>query len=118
MEEIEKNLLKKLLNHSEGLLSPADLFNGIGEGKSEKIIHKLITEGHIEEVPHTIHERNYTFYRLTEKTHALFYPIHKRMWYFTKGDIRTVIVSSTTALMTTIITLILEKLLKYNENGN
>ncbi len=110
MKKIEKDFLKKFLLRHEGLLSPVDLFNSVGEHKSEKLIHKLIATGFIEEVPHRVYERDYTFYRLTEKAHSIFYPFHQKIYFLIKGDIRTVIVSSIVAIATTLIALVLNNL--------
>lgn len=112
MDKIEKAFLRKMIEWNEGLLSPATLFNGVGQHSSDKLIHKLITEEYIEEVPHTINEKHYTFYRTTEKTRSIFYPTYKKLWFFIRGDIRIIIISVVTALMTTIITLILQKYIK------
>lgn len=106
----ELDILKKTVEAHQGLLSPADFLNGIchRDGKSA---HSLIALGLIEEVPHRVHERDYIFYRATEKGRFVFYPIYKKLWYWFKGDIRTIIVAGIISVVTTLITLLVKSFL-------
>lgn len=109
MNKAEKDLLRKVVEYHKGLLAPVDLFNGIGQHTSDKIIHKLITEGYIEEVPTTLHERNYTFYRATQKGHSIFDPYWKKLWQFFRDtkNLSTIlsIIATALSIVATIISL-------------
>lgn len=106
MNKKEKTLLKRITDHPEGLLYPILLFNIIGENKSNKEIHKLISEGYIEEIPSKtpLGRTVYTGYRISKKGHSVFFPIYKKLFSFFQGDIRTVIISAITTLVTILIT--------------
>ena len=97
MNRTEKEFLKKVANYHEGLLTPVVLFNGIGEQKSDKIIHKLIAERYIDEVPQekfdSLLRGNYKiiFYRLSDKGYLVFSPIWKRLWSFFSGDMAKIL---------------------------
>jgi len=108
MNKKERGILKKVVEHHHGLLSPADYINGVCQHDT-KIAHRLVSLGYVEEVPTTLSTGHYNFYRATEKGFSVFYPIHKRLWYLIKGDVRTVIVAVITSLIITVITLILFK---------
>ncbi|MFA6171024.1 MAG: hypothetical protein WCW77_02660 [Patescibacteria group bacterium] len=115
MTESEKIILRTVVNRG-GLLSPADLINGIAQ-RDRKSVENLVARGYIEEVPQDIggvklgstHVVN--FYRATEKGLLAFSPWHVKIWSGIKGDIRTIIISVITALITTIIAIFLEKIL-------
>lgn len=106
MNKAEKYFLKKVVDFHTGLLAPVDLFRH----NSDKIIHKLIAEGYIEEVPTTRNNKEYTYYRASQKGHCVFYPFHKKIWLSLKGDVRTVVVSVITSAITTVLAIYLTKL--------
>lgn len=66
MKREEKDILKKVAGHNKGLLSPAEMINGVAN-RNEKILHRLISKKFIEEVVTQINHRTYNFYRITEK---------------------------------------------------
>lgn len=104
MDKTERDILEKINNHSDGLLSPSDLFNVIGGCKRDKEIQKLIAENYIEEVHNTIRfGKSYTFYRMTEKGHFLFYSFCKRIWLLVRGDIKNVVFSIVASVITAVI---------------
>jgi hypothetical protein len=109
MNKSGKDLLNKVVNYPKGLLAPVDLFNGIGQNVNEKTIHKLISEGFIEEVPTTLNERNYTFYRVSEKGYTLFEPITKKVWIFIRNTKNLTailsIIATVLSILATIISL-------------
>mgnify|MGYP000607281592 CR=1 FL=1 len=111
MTKDERRILKKLVNRGD-LLSPAKLINGIAKG-DRRSVENLVVKGYIEEVPQDMHgpRGTYTlnFYRATEKGLLVFAPWYKRIWSAIKRDIRTVIISTITAVITTLITIFLEK---------
>jgi hypothetical protein len=116
MTKKEKTILKKATEHPHGLLSPVDLINVIAE-RDKRSVENLVSLGYIEEVPREHPGLNggyYTinFYRVTEKGLLMFSSLCKRIWFTVKNDIRTVIVSIITALITTIIAIFLEKTLR------
>lgn len=114
MDKNKESLLRKILAYpNKGLFSPADLFNGIGDGKNEKEINELISEGFIHEIPHTIHfGKTITFYRLSEKGRVFASIFYKKIWYLTKSDLKTIIITVIISIITTIITLKMNDLLK------
>lgn len=105
MTKEEKEVLKKIFESPNGLLSQDALFALI-PNRNTKISHSLITSGYIEEVIRRIklQQIEATFYRITEKGRMVFEPLLNRLWFSLKGDIRTIIVSGITALLTTGIT--------------
>jgi len=66
MKKTEIQILKKTANHNKGLLSPADMINGVAN-RDERSVNRLISKGYIDEVTTEINQRRYTFYRITEK---------------------------------------------------
>ena len=103
MTSEEKEMLQKLVDANQGLLSPSEFFAGICK-RNEKSAHNLISHGLVDEVPNQVHGRDYLFYRAAEKGRAVFYPIHQKAWYWFKGDVRTIIVALITAILTTFVT--------------
>lgn len=111
----EKRILKAVVEHHDGLLSPSNLINGIAKGDNRSV-ENLVAGGYLEEVPRDHRDTNggyYTinFYRATEKGLLKFAPWHKRIWVGVKGDVRTIVISAVTALVTTLIAIILDKIL-------
>lgn len=121
MDGSKELLLRKMLNYpNKGLFSPANLFNGIGNGKSEKEIHELITDGFVEEVlkemPHStpgnaMGVSKITFYRLSRNGKLLLSPFYIRIWNFIKDDFRTIIITIITSVITTAIAIKITALL-------
>lgn len=114
MTKNEKRILKAVVDRG-GLLSPADLINGIAQ-RDRRSVENLVVKGYIEEVPqdmHGIRGNTYTlnFYRATEKGLLVFAPWYKRFWFSVKGDVRTVLISAITAVIITLITIFLERFL-------
>lgn len=113
-----KNILGRMIREgNQGLRSPSDLFNGIGQGGNDKVIHKLISEGYIEEVPQSRPalgggQQEITFYRVAEKGYRFFDPFHIKLWHSISGDIRTIIIAAITALITTVIASVITNLLR------
>ena|SRR3989338_3665325 len=115
MTENEKGILKAVVDRG-GLLSPADLINGIAQ-RDRKSVENLVVRGYLEEVPQdmkgiklgTTYSLN--FYRATEKGLLVFSPWYSKIWHAMKGDVRTVIISAITALITSVIAILAGKLL-------
>lgn len=105
MNSVEKEVLRKVVESGEGLLSPAIFINSICN-RDKKTAHSLISSGYIEEVPNIINGQDYIFYRATIKGRSVFYPFCKRFLFLFKDDIRTIVV----AMVTTIVTLIISNL--------
>jgi hypothetical protein len=120
MNSKEKAILKKVVEDREGLLSPANYLNSIA-GKDRQSAHRLIASGYVQEVPTTMPtgngDRNHTFYRATEKGRIVFEPLPKRLWYAMKSDIRTIMIAAITAIVVTIVTIIITNLFGQNPNG-
>lgn len=115
MTENEKKILKTVVEHREGLLSPAILINSIAQ-KDTRSVENLVATGYLEEVPseHPGLNGGYyiiNFYRATEKALMRFAPWYKRLWFNVRGDIRIVLISTITALITTLITMLIDKYL-------
>lgn len=116
MTNNERNILKAVVDRG-GLLSPADLINGIAQ-HDRKSVENLVVKGYIEEVAQdmkgiklgTTYSLN--FYRATEKGLMLFQPWHERIWYGLKGDVRTIIIAAVTALITSLIAIFVDKFFK------
>lgn len=94
MTNEEKELLKELTRANEGF---RDVFSL--RQNQKKATQLLIAKGLAEEFQH----KNISCYRATEKGYSIFYPLHKKLWFVIKGDVKTIIVSLVTALLTTII---------------
>lgn len=116
MTENEKRILKAVVDRG-GLLSPADLINGIAQ-HDRKPVENLVVRGYIEEVPQdmkgiklgTTYSLN--FYRATEKGLLIFSPWYIKAWNMMKGDVRTVVIAAITALITSVIAIFVGKLLQ------
>jgi hypothetical protein len=97
MNKEENNFLKKVINHKgggmfeRGVISPASLFNGLGEHKNDKLIHKLISFGYIEEVPDDVNGKIVNFYRISEKGYNEFGPWYKKAWQFFTEDMAKIL---------------------------
>lgn len=117
MTKNEKRILKVVVERHEGLLSPADLINGIAQ-RDRRSVENLVVKGYIEEVPQDMHGgmngSTYTlnFYRATERGLLVFAPWYTKIWAGMKGDIRTIVISGITALITSLIAIFIEKFLK------
>ena len=115
MTENEKRILKAVVDRG-GLLSPAELINGIAQ-RDRRSVENLVVKGYIEEVPQDIrggHGDTYklNFYRATNKGLLVFTPLYVRIWSVIKVDIRTVVIAAITALITTLVAIFLEKILR------
>lgn len=116
MTENEKRILKAVVDRG-GLLSPADLINGVAQ-HDRKPVENLVVRGYLEEVPQdmkgirlgTTYSLN--FYRATEKGLLVFSPWYIKIWRGMKGDVRTIVISAITALITTLIAIFIEKFLR------
>ncbi len=116
MTENEKRILKAVVDRG-GLLSPADLINGIAQ-RDRKSVENLVVRGYLEEVPQDVKgvrlgtTYSLTFYRATEKGLLVFSPWYIRMWHGLRGDVRTIVIAAITALVTSAIAIIVEKFLR------
>jgi len=116
MRNIEKEILQKAISHNVGLLSPVDMINGIAK-RDRKSVENLVVRGYLEEVPVDktgLQGNTYTlqFYRVTEKGLNVFEPWYKKLWFMMKGDVRTIIISVITAVVSTIAILLINQLFK------
>lgn len=84
MNKKEKNILQKLVEHKEGILSPADFVNGVAQ-RDRRAVDNLIARGYVEEVPQDMNggigTYSINFYRATEKGIMQFAPWHEKGWY-------------------------------------
>ncbi len=116
MTENEKRILKAVVDRG-GLLSPADLINGIAQ-HDRKPVENLVVRGYIEEVPQDVKgirlgsTYSLNFYRATEKGLLVFSPWYIKMWHGLRGDVRTILIAAITALITSVIAISVEKLLQ------
>ncbi|MDP2695786.1 MAG: hypothetical protein Q8O87_00875 [bacterium] len=116
MTKYEKLILKAVVDRG-GLLSPADLINGIAR-QDRRLVENLVVRGYIEEVPQDMEGvrlgSTYTlnFYRATEKGLLVFSPWYTRMWHVLRGDVRTMVIAAITALITSAIAIFVEKFLR------
>jgi len=114
MTKSEYEILKLVVDRG-GLLSPADLINGIAK-RDRRSVENLVVKGYIEEVSQDVggvrlgSTHSVNFYRATEKGLIEFAPWYKRIWFWVRGDVRTVIIAIITALTTTLITVFIERL--------
>lgn len=114
MTENERKILKAVVDRG-GLLSPADLINGIAQ-RDRKSVENLVVRGHLEEVPQDVKgvrlgsTYSLNFYRATERGLLVFSPWYMKMWHGMKGDIRTIVISAITALITSAIAIFVGKL--------
>ena len=97
MKKEEKDFLEKIIKHNgggrleRGIISPATLFNGLGEHKKDRLIHKLISFGYIEEVPTKVNDYMLDFYRVSEKGYIIFDPLYKKFWRFFTSDMAKIL---------------------------
>ena len=116
MTEIEKRILKAVVSRG-GLVSPADLINGIAQ-RDRRSVENLVVRGYLEEVPQDVKgiklgsTYSLNFYRATEKGLLVFSPWYTKIWHGMKGDIRTIVISAITALVTSLIAIFIEKFLR------
>ena len=116
MTEYEKLILKAVVGRG-GLLSPSDLINGIAR-QDRRVVENLVVRGYIEEVPQDVKgiklgsTYSVNFYRATEKGLLVFSPWYSKVWHGMKGDVRTIVIATITALITSVIAISVEKLLQ------
>ncbi len=115
MKKETKEILKKAVDHSSGTLSPADMINGIARGDNKQV-EWLVAHKYLENVPVDkpgLHGGFYTlqFYRVSEEGYAVFAPWYEKVWFVLCGDIRTIIISAITAILTTLASIFIKKLL-------
>src|SRR3989338_4662054 len=101
MNTKERQLLEKVKNHHNRLLSYEELFKTLAEG-DHTTVHDLIAKHYVEEVPVVKIGKSYTAYRITEKGLSVFYPLFQKLWYLFKGDVRTIIVAVIISIITTL----------------
>ena len=111
MDKKEKDIIREVVGHPQGLLPPVDYINCVCK-HDKQVAQKLVSLGYIEEVPTTLSTGHYNFYRATEKGRSILYPLHKKIWYSIKGDIRTIIITIIVSAITTVITLLITNLIK------
>ena len=109
MKYREREILRKLVEHPKGSLSPVNMINVIAK-RDEKSVHNLIVTGYIETVETNKYGRSYNFYRATEKGLLYFDVWYKKIWFSIKGDIRNIIVS---AITTVVIYFLMEFIISY-----
>ena len=112
MNEKEKIILKIAIEHKDGLLSPAELINGIAK-RDRRSVENLVSFGYLEEVPqdHSGINGGYykiNFYRATEKGHLVFDPWYKRFWRFFTNDFAKIlsVIAIILSIIATIISLV------------
>jgi hypothetical protein len=116
MSNDEKKILRAVVNRGD-LFSPADLINDIAQ-HDRKSVENLIVRGYLEEVPQDMKgvKRGTThsvlFYRATEKGLLVFSPWYSKIWHAMKDDIRTVVISAITALITSAIAILIGKMMQ------
>jgi hypothetical protein len=116
MTENERKILKGVVDRG-GLLSPADLINGIAQ-RDRKSVENLVVKGYLEEVSQDVKgiklgsTYSLNFYRATEKGLLVFSPWYVRIWHGLRGDARTIVISAITALITSVIAIFVEKFLQ------
>jgi len=111
MNKDEKEILKKAIKSNEGLISPANMINSYAGG-IRRLPERLVSLGYFEMVPEEISTGTViNFYRVTEKGFAVFYPLHKKVWYTLKGDVRITIVAVIISILTTLITLFIHSII-------
>lgn len=115
MDLEEKRILRELVEHPRGELSPADFVNGIAK-RNERAVQNLKSKGYIDTTPHQhrdLHNNYYDvhFYHATHKGIMYFDPWYKKTFFAIKDDIRTVLVSVITAAVTTVVTIVVTNLL-------
>ena len=107
MKKEEKEVLKKAVDSIEGLLSPSTIINSYA-GQKRGLVEKLVSLGCLEMIPEEIRTGStINFYRVTEKGYSIFYPIYKKLWFWFRGDVKTIIIAVITAIITTILTSII-----------
>ncbi len=116
MDKKEREILKALVEHPRGELSPADFINGIARG-DERSVRNLQSKGYVNTAPHPHRDLNgnyydVPFYYATDKGLVEFEPWHKKIRFLFRGDLRTVIIALITALGITLITIFIEKMVK------
>lgn len=105
MNKKEKEALTSIHGVERGLLNQSDLLNCLPD-RDTRLSHSLITSGYLEETKRLekASQIEITYYRLTEKGRMIFEPWYKRLWFFCKGDVRTIIVAAITALVVSLVT--------------
>lgn len=111
MNKEEKEILRKSIKRKTGLYSPAEMINGIAN-HNRSLVENLVTKGYLEEVPTQINTgATYNFYRVSHKGLILFEPWYKRFSFYFKGDLRTIIISVITTILTTLATILIGNIL-------
>lgn len=115
MDAEEKRILKELVEHPKGELSPVDFVNGIAKC-NERAVQNLKSKGYIDTTPHQcrdLHNNYYDvhFYHATHKGIMYFDPLYKKILNAIKNDTKTVLISAITAAVTTVVTVIITNLL-------
>lgn len=107
MRKEDKNILRQAVQSGEGLLSPSIMINSFAQQNRGKV-EQLVARGYLEMVPERIHtDRVVNFYRVTEKGLVQFDPWPAKLWFWFRGDVRSVIVSAITAVLVAAVTLLL-----------
>lgn len=108
----EKRILKELVVCGKPQ-SPSEFINGISR-RNEQAVQTLMIHKYIETIPVEKFGKMYDFYRSTEKGIAKSNGGVKWFWYNIHEDTRSILVSSITALLITLFTIMIEKLLTKN----
>ena len=113
MTNQEKKILKAVVDRG-GLLSPADLINGIAK-HDRRAVENLVVKKYLKEVPQDVpgitlgSTYSLNFYRPTEKALLIFSPWIIKMWHAMRSDIKTIIISAITAFITSLVTIFVGK---------
>lgn len=103
----EKEILKKAIQSRKGLISPADMINSFAQ-HDRGMVENLVARGYLEMVSEVIATgKPINFYRVTELGLVQFEPFYTKLWFWFRGDIRTITVSAVTAIVVALITILL-----------
>ncbi len=94
MKEEERKYIEMIINSDQGLFSSEELREsafqklGLGDDKEEKVRHRLVKKGYLEEQEGTDKEGWPTnLYRVDKKGLLVFASPYKRMWELYKSEI-------------------------------
>lgn len=102
MNKKERDILKRVVQSNEGLISPATLINSFAQ-RDRQSVENLVAKGYLELVPEQVGDHMVNFYRVKEKGLIIFSSLINKIWFYLKEDLRTIIISIITTVLTVVV---------------
>lgn len=106
-----KKFLEKIAEIDGGSLKREHIDELAKDDDGLRFVQKLIGEKYLDEytkkhLNHSGGQIELTYFRISEKGYQILDPFYQRFWFFIKNDIKVIIIATITALITSVITIL------------